>query len=280
MNTVAFIFFSLLLHKWQYQKSIRRSFSEIKKQQKKKKWEWNNAGRSKDMPFLTPVSLRLWLWPSSPISLWRTPSPIPEPSSLISASMKSEARHPPYHSGWTSVCLPVHLPRSHVHLHGGATQTTCIHCLLMTFLALIYFCILSDGHRVWPMTGVINICRTQKRKQEERKGKRRNPASSSFSRSRGSSFQPTRAVSLSVHISEVLNSVPIDRNNYQQGWGREKRADSEQIIPLVVECLSMPRGTIINFLFLHSYIFWVDWQVHFGDSSGPLEINSLLIPCF
>lgn len=34
------------------------------------------------------------------------------------------------------------------------------------------------------------------------------------------------APSLSINIAQVLNSVSIDRSNYQQGCGREKHADS------------------------------------------------------
>lgn len=172
MNNIAFIFLSLLLHKWQYQ-NLSEDHSQKKGSSKRKNTgERSNAERSKDIPFLTPVSLSIRLWPSSPISLWRTPIPIPEPSSLITASMKPEAHQPPYHSGWTAVYLPVHLPGSRVHPYRGTSQSTCRHCLLMTCIPLIYLGILSDGHRVRHVAGVINICRRWKRKQEERMGER------------------------------------------------------------------------------------------------------------
>lgn len=188
----------------------------------------------------------------------------------LTCPLLPEARSPPSTAPRRLNCchLPVHLSGSWIHLSWGPLRGTRVCCLLMTFV-LIYLHILSDQHSIWGTAGVINICRRKKGREEEGKGRREGGFPPPFPGNAKAHFNQQVQSSL-IHISDVSNWVSIDRNNYQRGWGREKCADSQQIIPLVLECLSVPKGTIINFLFLHSYISWVDWQVHLEDSSGPL----------
>lgn len=157
------------------------------------------------------------------VTTWRTPIHFPEPSSLIPSSMRPEALQPSHHLGWVAVtCLSV-------FLDPGCSSSEA-HCRAHVYVfrsgltLLMVLCFLSDQHRAWHM--YIKCLKTTGR-EEERKGKREGiqvfpPL---FPGNTKAHFNQ-QVLSLLINISEVLNSVSIDRNNYQAAWGREKCADS------------------------------------------------------
>ena len=117
--------------------------------------------------------------------------------------------------------------------------------LLVPDVCFSPLCILSAQHRVWRVPSIINVCRRKRGREERQEGGRK--------QGKGIHIHPPpfphnakphfnqQGLSLLIHISEVLNWVPIDSNNYQPGGGREKCVDSQQITGSVLESLSMPR---------------------------------------
>lgn len=148
------------------------------------------------------------------------------PSGILIFTFHSPVRSLPSSWSWRlpftaslglSCChLPVHLPGSWIHFYWGTQQGKLVGCL---FAHDVYFCILRDQHRGWHVASVIHVC-SRKEERKGRKeggrewGKRIHFFSPPFPGNAKVHFTQ-QVLSLLIYISEVLNWVSIDSNNYQ-----------------------------------------------------------------